>query len=74
MKQIKKDKRSHISGESTEERHVIYMSGKHQEANSLRDKIEMIDANGPNAMFGDTDMNFDLNLKKFGVDSNALKQ
>jgi DNA topoisomerase VI subunit B len=73
VKQVKKDKRSHLSGESTEKRSVIYMSAKQQEAKSLRDKMEKIDASGPKAMFGDDDMNFDLQLEKFGVDTNALR-
>ena len=31
--------------------------------------MEMIDASGPNAMFGDDDMNFDLDMEQFGVDT-----
>jgi hypothetical protein len=73
VKQVKKDKRSHLSGESNEKRSVIYISAKQQEAKSLREKMEKIDASGPNAMFGDDDMNFDLQLEEFGVDTNALK-
>jgi hypothetical protein len=73
VKQIKKDKRAHLSGESTEKRSVIYMSAKQQEAKSLRDRMEKIDASGPSAMFGDDDINFDLGLEKFGVDTNALR-
>ena len=73
VKQIKKDKRSHLSGESTEKRSVIYMSAKQQEAKSLRDKMEQIDASGPNAMFGDDDMNFDLQLEQYGVPTNELR-
>ena len=36
--------------------------------------MEKIDASGPNAMFGVDDMNFDLQLEEFGVDTNALKK
>ncbi len=71
MKQVKKDKRSHLSGESTEKRSVVYISAKQQEAKLLREKMEKIIASGPNAMFGDDDMNFDLQLEQFGVDTNA---
>jgi hypothetical protein len=74
VKQVKKDKRSHLSGKSTEKRSVIYISAKQQEAKSLREKMEKIDASGPNAMFGDDDMNFDLQLEQFGVDTKALKE
>ncbi len=75
VKQVKKDKRSQLSGESTAKRSVIYISAKQQEAKkSLREKMEKIDASGPNAMFGDDDMNFDLQLEEFSVDINALKE
>ena len=53
---------------------MIYLSAKQQEALSLREKMEKIDASGPNAIFGDDDMNFDLQLKQFGVDTKALKE
>ena len=36
--------------------------------------MEKIDASGPNAMFGDDDMNFGLQLKQFGVDTHALRE
>jgi hypothetical protein len=71
VKQVKKNKRSHLSGKSTEKKSVIYISAKQQEAKLLREKI---DASGPNAMFGDDDMNFDLQLEEFGVDTKALKE
>ncbi len=75
VKQVKKDKRSHLSGNATEKRSVIYISAKQQEAKSLREeKMEKIDASGPNAMFGDDDMNFDLQLEQFGVNTKALKE
>ena len=53
---------------------MIYMSAKQQEAKSLREKMEKIDASGPNAMFGDDDMNFDLQLEKYGVLTNVLRE
>jgi hypothetical protein len=62
VKQVKKGNRSHLGGASTEKRSVIHMTAKHLKAKSLRDKMEKIDATGPNAMFGDDDMNFDLSL------------
>jgi hypothetical protein len=50
------------------------MTAKQQEAISLREKIEKIDATVLNAMFGDDDMNFDLQLEQVGVNRNALKE
>jgi hypothetical protein len=72
--QVKKDKRSHLGGALTEKTSVIYMTAKQQEAKSLREEIEKNDATGSNAMFGDDDMNFDLQLEQFGVNTNALKE
>ncbi len=51
-----------------------YISAKQQEAKLLREKIEKIDASGPNSMFGDGDMNFDLRLEELGVDTIALQE
>jgi hypothetical protein len=36
--------------------------------------MEKLDATGHNAMFGDDNINFDLQLKTFGVDIGALKE
>jgi hypothetical protein len=35
--------------------------------------MEKLDATGHNAMFGDNDINFDLELDKFGVEKTTLK-
>jgi hypothetical protein len=70
----KKDKRSHLGGESTEKRSVIYLTAKQQEANILQENMEKIDATGPDAMFGDNNMNFDLKLKQFKVNVDELKE
>jgi hypothetical protein len=36
--------------------------------------MEKLDAVGHKAMFGDDDINFDLELERFGVDMNELKE
>jgi hypothetical protein len=36
--------------------------------------MEKLDARGHNAMFGDDDINFDLQLETFGVDMGGLKE
>ncbi len=36
--------------------------------------MEKLDAMGHNAMFGDEDINFNLQLEIFGVDMGALKE
>jgi hypothetical protein len=35
--------------------------------------MEKLDATGHNEMFGDNDINFDLELDKFGVEKRVLK-
>jgi hypothetical protein len=74
VKQIKDGVRSHPGGESTEKRSVIYITSKIQEARMCQHQMEKLDATGPDAMFGDEDINFDLQLKKFGVNTGILKK
>ncbi len=74
VKQVKDRKRSHLSGKLTEKRTVFFVSSKISQAQILCDRMEKLDATGHNAMFGDDDINFDLQLKTFGVDMGALKE
>ncbi len=73
VKQIKDGKRSHLSGASTEKWSILFVSAKIVQARVVCDRMEKLDATGHNAMFGDNDINFDLQLDKFGVDTDALK-
>jgi hypothetical protein len=54
VKQIKDGVRSHLGGESTEKRSVIYVIAKIQEARMHQHQMEKLDATGPDATFGDT--------------------
>jgi hypothetical protein len=74
VKQVKDGKRSHLSGESTEKRTVLFVSSKISQAQILCDRMEKLDAMGHNSMFGDEDNNFDLQLETFGVDMGALRE
>jgi hypothetical protein len=74
VKQVKDRKRSHLSGQSIEKRTVLFVSLKISLARILCDRMEKLDTTGHNAMFGDDDINFDLQLKTFGVDMGALKE
>jgi hypothetical protein len=74
VKQIKTGQRSHLSGELTEKRSIIYVSSKIEQARIHREKMEKIDAVGKDAMFGDEDLAFDLHLEMFGVDVATLKE
>ena len=74
VKQIKTGQRSHLSGESTEKRSIVYVSSKIEQARIHCEKMEKIDAVGKDAMFGDEDLAFNLHLEKFGVDIAALKK
>ena len=74
VKQIKTGQRSHLNGQSTEKRSIIYVSSKIEQARIHREQMEKIDAVGKDAMFGDEDLAFDLHLETFGVDIATLKE
>jgi hypothetical protein len=74
VKNIKTGKQSHMSGESTEKRSILYVSAKIQQSRIMCDRLEKLDATGNNAMFGDDDINFDMQLERFDVDTGALKE
>ena len=74
VKQIKDGVRSHLGGKSTEKRSVIYVTAKIQESRMHQHRMEKLDAYGKDAMFGEDDINFDLQLEKFGVDTSILKE
>ena len=73
VKNIKTGKRSHMSGESTEKRSILYVSAKIQQSQIMCDRLEKLDATATeiNAMFG---VNFDMQLERFDVDTGALKE
>jgi hypothetical protein len=68
VKTIKNLKKSHLGGESTEKRSVIYITAKQKEARLNLAQNEKLDAKGPNAMFCDDNINFDLQLEMWDVD------
>jgi len=75
VKQIKDGVRSHMGAESTEKRSVIYVTAKIQESRMRQEQMEKFAATtGNDTMFGEDDINFDLQLEKFGVDMNILKE
>ncbi len=74
VKTIKTDKRSNLGGKSIEKRSVICITAKQQEGRLKLEQNEKIDAVGCTAMFGNDDINFDLQLEKWDVDSDALKE
>ena len=73
VKQIKTGKRSHLSGESTEKRSIIFANAKVTQGRMKSDRLQGLDVRGDNVSFGDDDINFNLQLEKFGVDMEALK-
>jgi hypothetical protein len=73
VKQIKDGVQSHLGAGSTEKRSVIYVTAKIHEARMRQHEMEKTDATGTDAMFGDDNINFDLQLEKFGVNRDILK-
>jgi hypothetical protein len=61
VKQVKDGKRSYLSGESAEERTVLFVSLKISQVQILCDRLEMLDVTGYNAMFGDDNINLICN-------------
>jgi hypothetical protein len=53
---------------------VIYVTSKIHEATMRQLAMEKLDATGGDAMFGDDDISFDLQLEKFGVNTDILKE
>ena len=49
VKNVKTGKRSHMCGESTEKRSILYVSVKIQQSRILCDPLEKLDATGNNA-------------------------
>jgi len=52
----------------------LYVSAKIQQSRIMCDWLEKLDAMENNAMFGDDDINFDMQLQRFDVDTGALKE
>ncbi len=74
MKQVKDRKRSHLSGESTKKRSILFVSSKISQARIQCECMENLGATGHNAMFVDNDINFDLELESFGVEMGPLRE
>jgi hypothetical protein len=74
VKTVKNLKKFHLGGESTEKRSLIYITAKQQEGRLNLAQNEKLDAKGPNAMFCDADINFDLQLEVWDVDPDGLKE
>ncbi len=53
---------------------MIYVTVKIHVARMRQLAMEKLDATRADAMFGDADINFDLQLEKFGVNTNILKE
>ena len=66
MKQIKTGKQSHLSGASTEKRSILFVSAMVTHSCIKSDRLEGL--NGRGDTFGDEDINFNLQLEKFGAD------
>jgi hypothetical protein len=53
---------------------VTYITAKIHEARIRQHEMEKLDATRADAMFGDDVINFDLQLEKFGVNTDILKE
>ncbi len=53
---------------------MIFVTANIQEARMRQHEMENFDAAGANAMFGDDNINFDLQLEECGVNLGILKE
>ena len=74
VKDIKFGKRSHLSTKNTEMQSILYTSARIQEARAKQSALEQVDARGRDAMWGDDDEAFELELTNFGVDTTQLME
>ena len=56
VKEIKSGQRSHMGAKSTEKRAIIYTTSCIKEEKIKQRAMEQVDAEGPDAMFGDDDI------------------
>ena len=66
VKQIKTGKRSHLSGESTEKRSIIFANAKVTQGRMKSDRVQGLDFRGNNVSFRDDDINFILSWRSLG--------
>ena len=64
--QIKTGKRSHLSGESTEKRSIIFANAKVTQGRMKSDRVQGLDFRGNNVSFRDDDINFILSWRSLG--------
>ncbi len=53
---------------------ILFVSTKISQAQIKCERMENLDATGHNDMFGDDDINFDLELESFGVEMGPLRE
>jgi hypothetical protein len=74
VKQVKDGIRSHLSGKLTEKRSILFVFLEISQAQIKCEHMENLDATRYTAMFGDNDINFDLELESFGVEMGPLRE
>lgn len=73
-KVVKSGKRAHLSSDKLRKQGTLYTSSNVRRARIKRTELEKPDCKSPHACWGDDDEQFDLGLKRWGVDVDALKK
>jgi hypothetical protein len=73
VKQLKTDKRSHLSVADIEQQIVIFGAASMHKARIGREEAEKLDHNNSSKFWTDVDVEYDLGLKKYGVDVEDLQ-
>ena len=75
VKQVKDGKRSHLSGELTKKRSILFVSLKISQARTKYERLEdLVSTTGHNKIFGDDDINFVLQLERFSIETRPLRE
>ena len=73
LKHLKTGKRSHLSSRAAEMQSIIYSTARINEARIWELEFENNVAGEASMMWSDDDVNFDLMLENFGVDTTVLR-
>ena len=73
IKHIKSGKRKHLSAKTTEMQGIIYCTARIDESRIRASEADAILPSSASLMWTDDDINFDLQLENFGVDTTVLR-
>jgi hypothetical protein len=73
VKQLKTDKRSHLSVDAIEQQSIIFEAASMHKARIVREEAEKLDHNILSKLWTDVNVEYDFGLTKYGVDVEDLQ-